>query len=718
MPRIPTSVLALVLASVPATAQVYVTAPGQLPAGSPGNASTTENVDFADIDLDGDFDVVCADGGDDGNDRNRLWINQGGLQGGTVGVFVDETGAQYPGGGDSSRDVEFADLDADGDADLVVSNHSTQVDQGSRILINQGGLQAGTAGFFVDETSTRWVNVWVNDGLTTFSSVAPSLVLPGGGFKDWSYDDVLADLDGDGDPDLLHTSYGPIFSGTVPSRVFLNDGLGHFEEFNPSGYQLAGQGLPDGAPALWAAGQQQQGTLNATGLQADVCASTTAAEAGDLDGDFDLDLLLGSREGQPRLFRNELGPGGLAPFLDLTGSAYTQLVLGGGNYEQELGDFDQDDDLDLYGVNWMGNATFDGVARNDGAMTFGAFTQLPNSSPDDEEAEFLDYDADGDLDVYVTNFSGQDRLYENTGAPAYGYHDVTATAVPTLVNVTRGLDSADVDLDGDMDVLVASDNGVANVLLINQSGAPDTHAPRVLVEPVDPPACGAGPVRVRAAVYDNASWEWQRYDVVELEYLVDGGTPQSAAMRYSGGQLWWGELPANTVGSVTYRARATDWMGNSGVSLPRQVALSPVAVNYCTAGTSASGCQALLSSTGTPSATGASGFLVQAGDVEGSKQALYYWGTSGRQANPWGNGTSWRCVELPVFRSAPLVSSGAAGTSDGTVAFDLTARWQEKPASNPGAGPVTQLQLWYRDPQSTSNQTTSLSDALEFTTCP
>jgi hypothetical protein len=240
----------------------------------------------------------------------------------------------------------------------------------------------------------------------------------------------------------------------------------------------------------------------------------------------------------------------------------------------------------------------------------------------------------------------------------------------------------------------------------------------VLVEPVDPPACGAGPVRVRAAVYDNASWAWQRYDVVELEYLVDGGTPQSAAMRYSGGQLWWGELPANTVGSVTYRARATDWMGNSGVSLPRQVALSPVAVNYCTAGTSASGCQAVLSSTGTPSATAASGFVVQAGDVEGSKQALYYWGTNGRQANPWGNGTSWRCVEPPAFRSPPLVSSGAAGTCDGTVAFDLTARWQEKPASNPGAGTLTQLQLWYRDPQSTSNQTTSLSDALEFTTCP
>jgi len=31
---------------------------------------------------------------------------------------------------------------------------------------------------------------------------------------------------------------------------------------------------------------------------------------------------------------------------------------------------------------------------------------------------------------------------------------------------------------------------------------------------------------------------------------------------------------------------------------------------------------------------------------------------------------------------------------------------------------VVNVQLWYRDPASTSNQTTSLSDGLEFTTCP
>ena len=35
-------------------------------------------------------------------------------------------------------------------------------------------------------------------------------------------------------------------------------------------------------------------------------------------------------------------------------------------------------------------------------------------------------------------------------------------------------------------------------------------------------------------------------------------------------------------------------------------------------------------------------------------------------------------------------------------------------ALNPGAGAAVQAQLWYRDPLNTSNQPTSLSDAIEF----
>ena len=65
-----------------------------------------------------------------------------------------------------------------------------------------------------------------------------------------------------------------------------------------------------------------------------------------------------------------------------------------------------------------------------------------------------------------------------------------------------------------------------------------------------------------------------------------------------------------------------------------------------------------------------------------------------------------------------LTGSGTSGLCDGSFAQDLNARWTAKPTHNPGAGAVVQAQLWYRDPFNTSNQTTSLSDAIEFTVQP
>jgi len=58
---------------------------------------------------------------------------------------------------------------------------------------------------------------------------------------------------------------------------------------------------------------------------------------------------------------------------------------------------------------------------------------------------------------------------------------------------------------------------------------------------------------------------------------------------------------------------------------------------------------------------------------------------------------------------------------DGSFFQDLNALWCPscpKPGHNPGAGATVQAQLWYRDPANTSNQTTSLSDAIEFVVAP
>jgi len=148
---------------------------------------------------------------------------------------------------------------------------------------------------------------------------------------------------------------------------------------------------------------------------------------------------------------------------------------------------------------------------------------------------------------------------------------------------------------------------------------------------------------------------------------------------------------------------------------------APLATAYCTPGTSAAGCQATLSALGSASATAPSGFQLAASGVEGAKDGLFFFGVNGRQANPWGNGTSLQCVVPPVSRAGLASGSGTAGACDGAFVQDLNALWCPacaSPAKNPGAGSFAQAQLWYRDPLSTSNQTTSLSDALEFVVSP
>jgi hypothetical protein len=138
---------------------------------------------------------------------------------------------------------------------------------------------------------------------------------------------------------------------------------------------------------------------------------------------------------------------------------------------------------------------------------------------------------------------------------------------------------------------------------------------------------------------------------------------------------------------------------------------------YCTAGQSASGCMADLSAAGVASASAATGFGLVATDVEGGKDGLFFFGANGRQSNVWGNGSSFQCIVPPVTRAGILAGTGTNGLCDGLFSQDLNALWCPscpRPQKNPGAGAIVQTQLWYRDPFNTSNQTTSLSNAIEF----
>ena len=143
----------------------------------------------------------------------------------------------------------------------------------------------------------------------------------------------------------------------------------------------------------------------------------------------------------------------------------------------------------------------------------------------------------------------------------------------------------------------------------------------------------------------------------------------------------------------------------------RVAGLHPIV--YCTSGASISGCHARLCSTGTPSSTLPSGFTIEASAVQGQRDGIFFWSTNGRQANPWGNGTSSQCVVPPVKRSSLRPGTGTFAACDGAASYDLNLHWTLKPAQRPAAGALVQIQFWYRDPLNTSNQFTSLSDAIE-----
>jgi hypothetical protein len=203
-------------------------------------------------------------------------------------------------------------------------------------------------------------------------------------------------------------------------------------------------------------------------------------------------------------------------------------------------------------------------------------------------------------------------------------------------------------------------------------------------------------------------------------HLQLSDTPLTAPTSTAGAP-WLGEyLGIDSDGANTLVAFTTSYLDGRGDVYLDRMPCQPF-LTYCTPGTSASGCTADISASGIPSASAATGFLLRASTAEGAKNGIFFFGTNGQQSNPWGNGTSLQCVVPPVMRGGLLNGSGTSGACDGIFAQDLNARWCPtcpRPLQNPGAGALVQAQLWHRDPLNTSNQTTSLSDAIEFVVCP
>ncbi|MCY4568387.1 MAG: CRTAC1 family protein [Candidatus Poribacteria bacterium] len=127
-----------------------------------------------------------------------------------------------------------------------------------------------------------------------------------------------------------------------------------------------------------------------------------------------------------------------------------------------LFDYDNDNDVDIYLINGTDldapntiTDTVNRLYRNDGT---GHFVDVTEESGIGHQGYGVgvcvgDYDNDGWLDVYVTNF-GSNALYRNNGDGTFT--DRTAESGVQILDWSAGCAFADVDADGDLDLYVAN----------------------------------------------------------------------------------------------------------------------------------------------------------------------------------------------------------------------------------------------------------------------
>ena len=195
----------------------------------------------------------------------------------------------------------------------------------------------------------------------------------------------------------------------------------------------------------------------------------------DFDGDGDLDLAVSFESGAIHLYRNDAGT-----FVEV-GAGLGLPVAGPQVRGLSWGDYDGDGDPDLH----AGVSGAEGVParnllfRNDGGRAFVEVAKdlgLVVLDADSRQANWVDYDNDGDLDLLSAQRSGTNRMFRNDGGK---FTDVSQDLGLADPRRTVGSCWFDMDEDGDLDVFQANQQADKDTLYRNDGGTFTDIAPQL-----------------------------------------------------------------------------------------------------------------------------------------------------------------------------------------------------------------------------------------------
>lgn len=319
----------------------------------------------ADIDGDGDNDILSASRDDD----TVAWYeNLGSGTGFGPPQVISNTA-------DTARSVYATDLDGDGDPDVLAACFANQQDGRILWFENLGGT-FGTQ------------NIISNTALGAFAVHS-------------------ADLDGDGDRDVVSASY---YDDKI--AWYENDGSGNFQ--------------PEAIISTDAVGAQSIHTA-------------------DIDGDGDPDVVSASFGDNKVAWYENLGAALFGPQQVISqvplALQYVRAADLDGDGDQDILTASRDDNMVAWFPN-LGGGSFSSIPQVITTEAIGARTCFA-----------ADIDADGDLDTLSASmFDNKVAWYENLGQGQFGPQQV----VSTVAMSARSVIAADVDGDADADILSAS----------------------------------------------------------------------------------------------------------------------------------------------------------------------------------------------------------------------------------------------------------------------